>query len=193
MKNGKILFALVMGIVLIAIAFFLFLEHGRVERETRSFPVMGTVASLDLYDNSRDMLNRAADDAQNEIRRLESMCNIYDKNSELSRLNATAFQKPFRCSDELWEILLSARKYYELSDGSFDITVKPLMTLWGFHRRRCTMPERKEIDEAMKLVGLKKVIFDDKNKTVRFPWTGSGWISAALPKAMRWTRRGEKC
>ena len=30
MKNGKILFALVMGIVLIAIAFFLFLEHGRL-------------------------------------------------------------------------------------------------------------------------------------------------------------------
>ena len=77
MKNGKILFALVMGIVLIAIAFFLFLEHGRVERETRSFPVMGTVASLDLYDNSRDMLNRAADDAQNEIRRLESMCSLF--------------------------------------------------------------------------------------------------------------------
>ena len=182
MKIGKILFALVMGIVLIAIAFFLFLEHGRVERETRSFPVMGTVASLDLYDNSRDMLNRAADDAQNEIRRLESMCNIYDKNSELSRLNATAFQKPFRCSDELWEILLSARKYYELSDGSFDITVKPLMTLWGFHRRRCTMPERKEIDEAMKLVGLKKVIFDDKNKTVRFSVDGIGLDLGGIAK-----------
>ena len=153
MKNGKILFALVMGIVLIAIAFFLFLEHGRVERETRSFPVMGTVASLDLYDNSRDMLNRAADDAQNEIRRLESMCNIYDKNSELSRLNATAFQKPFRCSDELWEI-----------------------------RRRCTMPERKEIDEAMKLVGLKKVIFDDKNKTVRFSVDGIGLDLGGIAK-----------
>ncbi len=182
MKRGKILFALLLGSVLIAVALFLFAGHGRVERETRRFPVMGTVASLDLYDNSRDMLNRAADDAQNEIRRLEAMCNVRDENSELSRLNATAFQKPFRCSDDLWEILLAARKYYELSEGSFDITVKPLMKLWGFYSRRSSVPEQKEIDEAMKLVGLNKVIFDDRNKTVRFTVDGIGLDLGGIAK-----------
>ena len=184
---GKKRILLTSAVLISASAAFLFLlAGGGPERETRTFPVMGTVCGIDLYGNSGEILSRAADDAQREIRRLEAMFNIYDPDSELSRLNAAAFHHPFRCSEELWEILQQARKYYVLSDGAFDVTVKPLMKLWGFHRRRSAVPAREEIEAAKKLVGLEKVIFNDAARTVRFSVDGT-------PRAMRWTRRGRRC
>ena len=160
------------GIAVIAMILLLRNPGGTGERETRTFPVMGTIAKLDLYGSSREILSRAAEEAQEEIRRLEAMCNIYDPRSELSRLNASAFRTPFRCSEELWEILQYARKYHALSDGAFDVTVGPLMKLWGFHRKRSTLPAQEEIDAAKKLVGLEKVIFGDADRTVRFSVDG---------------------
>ena len=109
---GKKRILLTSAVLISASAAFLFLlAGGGPERETRTFPVMGTVCGIDLYGNSGEILSRAADDAQREIRRLEAMFNIYDPDSELSRLNAAAFHHPFRCSEELWEILQQARKY----------------------------------------------------------------------------------
>ena len=162
------------GIAVIAMILLLRNPGGTGERETRTFPVMGTIAKLDLYGSSREILSRATEEAQEEIRRLEAMCNIYDPRSELSRLNASAFRTPFRCSEELWEILQYARKYHELSDGAFDVTVTPLMKLWGFHRKRSALPGREEMEAAKKLVGLEKVIFNDRDKTVRFSVEGIG-------------------
>ena len=180
------------GLLVLVTAAFLFLSGGTPERETRTFPVMGTVCGIDLYGNSREILNRAADDAQREIRRLEAMFNIYDPDSELSRLNAAAFHHPFRCSEELWEILQQARKYYVLSEGAFDVTVKPLMKLWGFHRRRSAVPAREEIEAAKKLVGLEKVIFNDADRTVRFSVDGIGIDLGGIAKGYALDKAREK-
>ena len=122
-RRKKILLSL--GILCILSAMFLFFPDDPPLREVRTFPVMGTVARLDFYGNSNALLEQAADEAQQEFRRLEAMCSIYDPESELSCLNRSAFQRPFHCSEDLWEILQYARKYYTLSDGAFDVTIKP--------------------------------------------------------------------
>ena len=190
---GKKRILLTSAVLISASAAFLFLlAGGGPERVTRTFPVMGTVCGIDLYGNSGEILSRAADDAQREIRRLEAMFNIYDPDSELSRLNAAAFHHPFRCSEELWEILQQARKYYVLSDGAFDVTVKPLMKLWGFHRRRSAVPAREEIEAAKKLVGLEKVIFNDAARTVRFSVDGIGIDLGGIAKGYALDRARER-
>ena len=173
-NTWKKISALLAAIAVFAILFSLLSGQEKVKRVTRTFPVMGTVAGFDLYGPSEEVLNRAADEAQKEIRRLEAICNIYDPGSELSRLNQSAFHSPFHCSGELWEILQYARKYHALSDGAFDVTVGPLMKLWGFHRKRSSLPVQEEIEAAKKLVGLEKVIFGDADRTVRFSVDGIG-------------------
>lgn len=106
--------------------------------------------------------------AYEQVAAIDSTCNIYDPESEISKLNATAYQKPFKCSDLLWEVLEKSRYFYHLTDGAFDISAGPLMKLWGFHRKRKTLPDAKEIAEVKKLVGLDKVVFNKKEKTIKF-------------------------
>ncbi len=138
---------------------------------TVSFGTMSTIATFQFSGSGRKV-DRAAADARAQITSVEKLCNIFDPASELSRLNASAADRPFRCSGELWEILTLSRKYHVLSDGAFDPTIRPLMNLWGFHGKRKTVPSQAEIDSALRLCGLDKVVFDDAAKTVFFPQKG---------------------
>jgi thiamine biosynthesis lipoprotein len=100
------------------------------------------------------------------------LANLYDPESELSQLNAQAHIKPFVCSQRLYGLLCESRKAYELSSGSFDISVKPLMDLWGFYRKQGKIPPEADIAEAKLLCGLDKIVFNDAERTVKFPRRG---------------------
>ena len=101
----------------------------------RNYPIMGTWAEISLYGN-HETANQAMDKIYATFNEINNVCNRFNPKSELSRLNASAAEKPFKCSDLLWNILIESKYYYELSDGSFDITITPLMKLWGFYRKQ---------------------------------------------------------
>ena len=133
---------------------------------------MGTIAKVSVY-SSDDELNRAFELCKRRFDQVEKICSLYDPESELSRLNANAAVAPFVCSDEMWALLMRAKKAYKESDGLFDITVKPLMDLWGFYRKSGkNVPSEKEIAAVMKVVGFDKLVFDMKNRTVLFSVPG---------------------
>ncbi len=135
------------------------------------YPVMGTMAEVKLYGNPGSARS-AADAIRDEFSAVEAACNRFDPESELSKLNERAGTEPFKCSDILWEVLIESKRFYELTDGSFDITVTPLMELWGFYRVKNSLPSAKEISEAKKHVALNKVIFDTVNHTIKFSEPG---------------------
>ncbi len=138
----------------------------------KQYSVMGgIILEVQLYGNP-DTLNSAFDTIYQQVHRVDKVCNLYNPKSELSRLNDTAYEKPFICSDLLWNVLMESKRYYELSGGAFDISATPLMKLWGFYRKRKTLPSEIELREAQKLVGLHKVIFDLKAKSVKFTEPG---------------------
>lgn len=144
----------------------------RAEALRIDFLTMGTRAAFIFY-ATPELAETAGRAGIDDFERITEACNLHDPDSELSRLNAAAFEQPFRCSDLLWSILSEARQAYAFSGGAFDISVKPLMDLWGFYRRRGTEPPSEtEVAAVRELVGLDKVIFDDRARTVRFTRRG---------------------
>ena len=132
------------------------------------FPVMGTICSISIY-GSEAQLNSALAAGKAEFDRVNAACSLYNPGSELSLLNATASHRDFRCSEAMWFLIKRAQQAYLESDGNFDITVKPLMDLWGFYRKRGdTPPSAAEIREVLKRVGFDKLILDDARRTIRF-------------------------
>lgn len=160
---------------------FLFIFQGKrieekpyYEREI-SFPVMGTIAHLKIQGErgmAPEELHKVLSAMQQEIRDLENECNMYNPQSPVSRLNKSAHSAPFAPSERLWFLLERSRQFYDFSDGSFDITIPPLMKVWGFHKKRDSLPGKKEIKEAKKFVGLAKISFDDDKRVVSFPAPG---------------------
>ena len=165
MVARNIALSLVVGICLLYVA----LRDGRrMHSETIMFSTMSTFGTVSLAHQEKMTVNNALTAAHEAIREVETTCNIFDPESELSKLNATAADEPFACGDLLWDVLTQARTFWKDSGGVFDVTIDPLMKLWGFHSKRETLPSEAEIEEAKRLTGLDKVVFDDEKHTVKY-------------------------
>ncbi|MCF7888827.1 MAG: FAD:protein FMN transferase, partial [Victivallales bacterium] len=137
----------------------------------RCYPVMGTWAELTLY-GSKNVTELAFRKIRKVFNDVNKVCNRFNKQSELSRLNSSAAERPFKCSNLLWKILIDSKFFYELSDGTFDVTVTPLMELWGFYRKQNKIPSEFLIKKTLKQVGLDKVKYNKKNHTVFYTEKG---------------------
>ncbi len=135
----------------------------------RNFPVMGTWAQLTLYG---EKAGEAADKVREIFLEVEKVCNRFDPESELSKLNASAATAPFACSPILWKVLLESKRFHEISGGTFDVTIEPLMKLWGFYREQKKLPTHDDVKEALRNVGFDKIVFDEKSHTVAFKQQG---------------------
>jgi len=137
-----------------------------------AFQAMGTRAACSFH--TRDAATAAAAVAavRSAFDAVTAACNLHDPASELSRLNREAGADFFVCSPLLWRVLTEARRAHAASGGAFDITVKPLMDLWGFYRKRKKLPSPQEIAAARSRVGLDRLEWDDSRRAVRFTTPG---------------------
>jgi thiamine biosynthesis lipoprotein len=72
----------------------------------------------------------------------------------------------------MFDLLRACVRYSRESDGAFDITVGPLMKVWGFYKGSGRFPHRAEVRGAMERVGYKHIVLDAANQTVRFDRDG---------------------
>jgi thiamine biosynthesis lipoprotein len=133
---------------------------------------MGATFSVVIYGEGRTKLEAAADAALAEARRLDLMLSNYTPASEWSGLNRDAGFRPVKVSAELFELLSACIEYSKQTDGAFDITVGPLMKVWGFYKGEGLLPRPAEVTGALSRVGYRNVRLDPEARTVAF--TGPG-------------------
>src|ERR1700759_2387104 len=93
--------------------------------------VMGAFSELALWHEDPVVASRAIGQVRSEGARLDSILSLYRDDSEISRLNRDGFlDNP---SWELRDLLNAGRRFSELSDGAFDISVQPLWKLYAAH------------------------------------------------------------
>lgn len=109
-----------------------------------------------------------------EMRRVAALMNADDPDSEVSLINRNAGLEPVRVSSETFELLELCQHYSELAAGAFDVTVRPLVELWGIGKKDKYVPSPEEIERALQLVDYRKVILDQNTKTVFLPVPGMG-------------------
>jgi FAD:protein FMN transferase len=93
----------------------------------------------------------------------------YDADSELSRFNRIGSTGWIPVSDPLFTVLTAAFEVGQLSGGAFDITIGPLVNLWGFGPKNQieSVPDMDEITEAQERTGHNKLMLDETVQAVR--------------------------
>ncbi|MBN1344574.1 MAG: FAD:protein FMN transferase [Phycisphaerae bacterium] len=119
-----------------------------------------------------EWLGRAADDAFDEIERIESLLSMYDPTSDLSALNRAASDGPVEVEEEVFELILVAGTIWEKTGGAFDPTMGPVVRLWRRWRAEGTAPDPSAIDKVMQRVGMEHVLVDVGTRTIRFAVPG---------------------
>jgi thiamine biosynthesis lipoprotein len=87
--------------------------------------------------------------------------------STFTLINREAGDRPVDVSPEDFDLLKACVDYSRASDGAFDITVGPLMKVWGFYKGSGSFPHRAEIRAAMDRVGYKHLLLDPARHSVR--------------------------
>lgn len=124
--------------------------------------LMGTVCTIKIYDKSSA---EVLDKAFKRIAEIEDIMTISKKNSEVIDINNSAGEKAVKISDGTMEVLKEGVKFAGLTGGKMDITVGPLVKLWGIGTAEARVPSKEEIDEKKALISYKDLILDEKNKT----------------------------
>jgi thiamine biosynthesis lipoprotein len=114
-----------------------------------------------------------------EIKRIEALLSKYDPQSEISRLNK---EGKLKASPQTWYILEKSWEFWVASDGAFDVTVGPLVDLWGFTDKQYRVPKDEEIKTALRRVGMDKISFDERNNVVKFNVPGMEIDLGAIAK-----------
>jgi len=143
-----------------------------VEVDSGSRRSMGTFARIVAVTSSPKRSKRCIEAGFNEFRRIEDMLSYFKPDSELSRVNREAYDKPVKVSRELFEILQTSVTYSRLSNGAFDITIGPLADLWRKAGEVNQMPDENALAAAKSRVGYEKLILDVNTMTVRFAVEG---------------------
>ena len=121
---------------------------------------------------------------------MDELLSTGKETSEVSRLNDEGKAVLSETSISLVKKSLELNKQ---TGGLFDITIYPLMELWGFPSKNYKVPSDKEIKETLKNVGSEKIVFNEetgeisfKNKGMKidFGGIGKGYITDELVKIL---------
>ena len=135
-------------------------------KETRI--LMDTFCEISCYGDSKDKSIAAIGAAFKEMERIEKVFSKFNKNSEVSNINRLAGLEKVAASEEVFKLTEKSVYYSRISDGAFDITVAPLMEIWGFVRRHKSIPDKETIENALEGVGYKNIELDPKKLSVKF-------------------------
>ncbi|HPT38861.1 MAG TPA: FAD:protein FMN transferase [Candidatus Omnitrophota bacterium] len=105
-----------------------------------------------------------------EASRIEQLLSKYIPTSEVAQLNRLGRLK---VSPDTFYIIKKSQEFSRLSQGAFDITVAPLVDLWGFTNKEFRIPDSARIQAVLRLVGNDKIILHENDNVVEFRLQGT--------------------
>ncbi|HEY4154956.1 MAG TPA: FAD:protein FMN transferase [Puia sp.] len=150
---------------------------------------MGSPFTITLYSNDSAAASRSAGAAFKRAGGLNEVLSDYIDSSEVNRLSLTSGQGRYvPVSEDLFTILQRAEEAGRLSDGSYDVSVGPLVKLWRSARKTKIFPSPDSIRAARKKTGYRYIHLDAATRSVKLEkrgmkldlgGLGKGFVAAA--------------
>lgn len=134
----------------------------------RSTFTMGSIVTVEAYSEDKFLCNIAVDEAFKEMKTIESLMSVFDITSQVSLINKFASEHPIKVDSRIIELIKYSNEFSKRTVGNFDITIEPLMQLYGFRSEReiYGMPSDKMLSEALSGVGMHNIIIDENDSSV---------------------------
>lgn len=126
---------------------------------------------------------------QPEVLQAEIECVLDDVNllfspfieqSELSQFNANPSTLPIQISQPMREVVTQALWLCEQTQGIYDITVEPLVNIWGFGAKEVTEhPDAEQVEQALRFVNYQNLHLNEQGLRKQFAQTRMDLCSIA--------------
>jgi thiamine biosynthesis lipoprotein len=149
--------------IIICIALFYGCSKKELQPVEKTEYMLGTICSIQVYDGNKE---QAISSAFKRIKDIENKMSVNKDGTELDNVSDQAGKSYVKVSDDTLYVLERGKYYSDQSKGAFDITIGPLVKLWGIGTDKARLPSIQEINEKKALVNYKDLIIDEKNKKV---------------------------
>ena len=111
--------------------------------------IFGTVYNI-TYQSNDDLQPQI----EAELKKVNQTFSTFEANSLISQINQN---KPVKVNEMFREVFTLAESISKETDGAFDITVAPMVNMWGFGFKTGQHPSKQAIDSLHQVVGYHKV------------------------------------
>lgn len=149
---------------------FLFIGcEKKIEKIDEERFAFGTYFKISVFTNDKKKAKIAIEKAFDEIGRIDSTYNSKVDGSEIDKLNKS---RVITLNEEGLMLLSKTKEAYEMSGKKYDVTIEPLMKIWGFSEEsflRETLPTEDELEEAKSKVSFSKIKIQGNQVTIDSP------------------------
>ena len=126
--------------------------------------LMGTIVTVKVYDEGKEAVLEPV------FERIESLANDItqedEAGSEIVNVNRNAGINPVKVSEDIYKLIDAGKNHSKQAEGSFDISVGPLTSLWHIGFPDARVPEQSELDEVLPLIDYEKIELNQEEQTV---------------------------
>ncbi len=131
--------------------------------------LLNTFVDIKIYDSKDTTI---LDDAMAICKALEARFSRTLEDSEIYLMNHRSDKEQvFELSEQTAELLSLSLNYCEQSNGSFDITIEPVSSLWDFTSGESLLPDPLLLEDAVEKVGHENLLLTDQTLTFLSPDT----------------------
>jgi FAD:protein FMN transferase len=128
---------------------------------------MGTTVSLYFWTDDEVKAAKAAEAVFNEMKRIDHVMTTWTPDSEVSKVNAAAGDKPVAVSEETFTVIERAQDVAKRTRGIFDISVGAFKGLWKFDQDMDgTLPDPADVKKRLASIGYQDIVLDKAKRTV---------------------------
>ena len=141
--------------------------------------IMGTVCTINLYEKgTRRIYQRIF----NRLREIDLLMSANMAETQIEKINGQAGIAPVKVHKDVITVIEKALHFAEISNGSFDPTIGPIVKLWGIGFDYEHLPRQDEIDAILPLINWRDVQIDKQSNTVFLRRPGMGLDLGSIAK-----------
>lgn len=123
--------------------------------------MMGTIVNIKVpYVYNKD-IKEIMNKSFSRIKNIERLLNRFDKDSQVSSINRLGLEDELKLDPETVFVLKRSLELNRLTDGAFDITISPLVELWGFYEQKGDLPSGEEIRKILPYIGSENILLKE--------------------------------
>lgn len=160
-------------IIFLIMTLFIFAGCGQKniseQKYTEERFLFGTYIQMIVFSDNKEKAYDAMNEAFKKIAEIDEKYNSKTKNSLIYDLNHSE-KKEIVLDNEGVMLFNKVKEVYEMSSGKYDITISPLLDVWGFNTNgREDIPADEEIKNALDIIGFDKVVFEENRLILKEP------------------------
>ena len=125
---------------------------------------MDTYIDIKIKGKEKDA-KKALEESEKRIEDIEKKLSAHIDSSKLSEINNRK-ESEVKIDKEIIKIIKKANYYSEKSNGSFDISIYPLVNLWKIGSNQAKVPNKKDIHDSLKHINYKDIKINEEKKTL---------------------------